>query len=199
VQDKTNWKHFHLTCSLYQPHIPRTSPSDVNADLELGNLPERGDIRATVSSLFQLNLSEDVQDAATEAMEVYNWLEGRGSSTPNSDLAHSLQKLSFKLSGVSRREEALKVIQKAVDIRRELVADHPADFRPDFASSLHDLSYALSRVDRRDEALKAIQEAVDIRRELVADRPAEFGPDFASSLHNLSYATCPKSVAEMKH
>jgi len=76
-----------------------------------------------------------------------------------------------------------------VDIHRELVADHPAEFRPNFALSLHNLSCELFQVGCRDEALKVIQEAVGISKvqKLVGGCPAEFRSDVVSSFNNLTF------------
>ncbi|KZP19810.1 TPR-like protein [Athelia psychrophila] len=104
----------------------------------------------------------------------------------NADLAMSLNNLSNRLSGLGRKEEALKAIQEAVDLHRILAAERPAAFNADLATSLNNLSNHLSGLGRKEEALKAIQEAVDLRRILAAERPAAFNAELAMSLNNLS-------------
>jgi tetratricopeptide (TPR) repeat protein len=90
------------------------------------------------------------------------------------------------LSDLGHREDALKAIEEAVQLYRQLAADRPAAFTPDLAMSLNNLSSDLSDLGRREDALKAIEEAVQLRRQLAADRPAAFTPDLAMSLNNLS-------------
>jgi tetratricopeptide (TPR) repeat protein len=87
------------------------------------------------------------------------------------DLAGSLNSLSNRLGDLGQREEALKAITEAVDIRRELARARPDAFLPDLAMSLNNLSNRLGDLGQREEALKAITEAVDIRRELARARP----------------------------
>jgi hypothetical protein len=43
----------------------------------------------------------------------------------NPNLAMSLNNLSDRLSDLGHQERALEVIQEAVDLRRQLAADHP--------------------------------------------------------------------------
>jgi tetratricopeptide (TPR) repeat protein len=102
----------------------------------------------------------------------------------------SYAKILFNLAGrfwyMNCLEHALEAIHDAVDLYRQLAADHPHAFNPDLAESLNNLSYCQSGLGRRERALEAIQEAVDLRRQLAADRPEAFNPDFAESLNNLS-------------
>ncbi len=101
-------------------------------------------------------------------------------------LAGSLNNLATRLSDLGQREQALKVAQEAVDIRRELAATRPDAFRPDLAGSLNNLANQLSDLGQREQALEAAQEAVELYRELAATRPDAFRPDLAMSLNNLA-------------
>jgi len=49
----------------------------------------------------------------------------------NADLAKSLNSLSIRLSESSHHEQALEVIQEAVDLRRQLAAERPSTFNSD--------------------------------------------------------------------
>jgi len=91
----------------------------------------------------------------------------------------------FRLSEVGRREEALKVVQEAVELYRELAHRQPEAFRPNLARSLSNLGVRWSEVGRREEALKVVQEAVELYRELTQRQPEAFQPDLARSLSNL--------------
>jgi tetratricopeptide (TPR) repeat protein len=84
--------------------------------------------------------------------------------------ARVLNRLGFALSEMGRREEALQAAQEAVEIRRQLAAQHPDAFLPDLANSLNNLGVMLSEMGRRAEALQATQEAVELSPP--AGRPA---------------------------
>ena len=66
----------------------------------------------------------------------------------------SLNNLSNCLSELGRREDALKAIEEAVQLRRRLAADRPAAFTPDLATSLNNLSGCLSELGHREDALR---------------------------------------------
>ena len=103
------------------------------------------------------------------------------------DLASSLNKLSVRLAGAGRRDEALTAISDAVTIRRRLAAANPAAHEPDLAASLNNLSAHLAAADPGNEgALTAITDAVEVYRRLAAANPAAHEPHLAASLNNLS-------------
>ena len=110
-----------------------------------------------------------------------------GAERPEADRAGLLNTLSNRLSHAGDRAGALKAIEEAVAIRRELAAAAPDAFRPDLALSLNNLSRCLSEVGDRAGALKAIEEAVAIRWELAAASPVEFRPALAQSLGLMAF------------
>ncbi|WP_159461762.1 tetratricopeptide repeat protein, partial [Thermoflexus hugenholtzii] len=99
--------------------------------------------------------------------------------------ARALSLLGFALSALGRREEALTATQEAVELYRQLAAQHPQAFLPDLASSLNNLGARLSELGRREEALQVTQEAVELYCQLAVQHPQAFLPDLASSLTNL--------------
>ncbi len=103
-----------------------------------------------------------------------------------SESSRLLNNLSFRLSELGRREDALNAIEEAVEIRRKLAAQRPDAFNPVLASSLNNLSAYLSELGRREDAIEAIEEAVEIRRKLAAQSPDAFNPNLSNSLSNLS-------------
>jgi tetratricopeptide (TPR) repeat protein len=106
--------------------------------------------------------------------------------TPSSPTwPRSLNNLGVMLSEMGRRAEALQATQEAVDLYRQLAAQHPDAFPPYLAASLANLGNRLSEMGRRAEALQATQEAVDLYRRLAAQHPDAFLPDLAASLANL--------------
>ena len=112
----------------------------------------------------------------------------RGTEDTNvrSVFARSLLNLSFRLSELGLREDALDAAKKTVVLCRELAAARPDSFRPDLANSLNNLSVRLSELGLREDALAAAEETVALYRELVAARPDTFQPGLAMSLNNLS-------------
>jgi len=76
----------------------------------------------------------------------------------NEGYAGLLFDLSSRLSYMDRREDALKAIEEAVQLYRQLAADRPAAFTPNLATSLINLSNCLSDLGRREDALTAIEE-----------------------------------------
>ncbi|KZP11423.1 TPR-like protein, partial [Athelia psychrophila] len=99
------------------------------------------------------------------------------------DLANALEVCSDSFSGPDRVEEALRALQDAIYVRRDLRTTSPDAY---LAASLKRLSRYFSKLDRQEEALTAIQEAVELYRALVADHPTLFLKHLAGSLDNLS-------------
>ena len=112
-------------------------------------------------------------------------LDQEKNTTPTERAAY-MNNLSTRLSEVGDREGALKAIQEAVEIYRELPEENEAAANPDLAMSLNNLSNRLSEVGDRGGALEAVREAVEIRRGLAAGNPGAFNPVLAGSLNNLS-------------
>ncbi|MDQ6777052.1 MAG: tetratricopeptide repeat protein [Actinomycetota bacterium] len=146
--------------------------------------------------LSELARREDALKAIEEAVEIWR---GLASARPGAfrqasalvELATALSNQSGSLSGLGRREDALKAIEEAIEIRRELAAAQPdaalqARLRADLATALNNQAGWLSDLRRRDEALTAIEEAVEIRRELAETEPDAFLADLATALGNES-------------
>jgi tetratricopeptide (TPR) repeat protein len=142
--------------------------------------PERSE--ALMSATSQAALPGAVLEASIAATRLV--LER---ANDRSERARLFNNLSVHLSATGKHKEALKAIQKAVEIRRRLAKAHPARYEPDLAGSLHNLSVHLSATgENKVEALKAIQKAVEIDRRLAKAQPARYEADLAGSLHNLS-------------
>ncbi|MDA4847975.1 tetratricopeptide repeat protein [Hoeflea poritis] len=93
---------------------------------------------------------------------------------------------ALRLSDLGMYDEALSVVETALNLAR-LLFDIDADaFRDDLAGSLNNLAGILSAVGRREDALAAGEEAVELHRALAAARPDAFIPDLAGSLNNLA-------------
>ena len=120
------------------------------------------------------------------AFELASKLLELGRQEPTSDRANLLLNLSNRQSALGQREQALRSIEEAVQICRQLAAARPDAFRPDLARSLNNLSVHQSDLGQREPALRSIEEAVSIYRQLAAARPDAFRPALALSLNNLS-------------
>src|ERR1700722_1724648 len=90
-------------------------------------------------------------------------------STSDDHLAISLWRLSDRLRYMGRREDALRAMQEAVELYRQLAAVRPEVYNRDLAASVNDLSAYLSEMGLREDALQLIQEAVEFVRPLAAD------------------------------
>ena len=97
-------------------------------------------------------------------------------------LATSLNNLAGFLSNLGRREEALKVAEEAVEIRRQLAAERPDAFLPNLATSLNNLAGFLSDLGRREEALKVAEEAVETLSPYFLGYPSAFAQWMATML-----------------
>jgi tetratricopeptide (TPR) repeat protein len=102
------------------------------------------------------------------------------------DVAGALNNLSYRLSYVSRHDEALDAAQEAVALYRRLAETNADAYLPDVAGALNNLSYRLSYVSRHDEAVGAAQEAVALYRRLAETNADAYLPDVAGALNNLS-------------
>ena len=78
---------------------------------------------------------------------------------------------------LGKPQEALKLQQQALDIRREVQGDK----HPDTATALGNLGATYSALGKPQEALKLQQQALDILREVLGDKH----PDTAKALGNL--------------
>jgi tetratricopeptide (TPR) repeat protein len=149
--------------------------------------------------LSELARREDALAATEEAVEIWRGLatarpDGFRQARAGAELATALSNQSGSLSLLGRREDALKTIEEAVAIRRELATAHPdatlrARARADLATALNNQAGWLSDLSRRGEALTAIEEAVAIRRELATAHPDAFPQgsalaDLATAVNN---------------
>ncbi len=105
---------------------------------------------------------------------------------PEEDRARGLNDLAVSLAEVGRKEEALEVIQEAVEIYWRLAEKNPGAYEPYLAGSLSNLANRLAEVGREEEALEVIREAVEIYRRLAGKNPGAYEPYLAMSLSNLA-------------
>src|SRR3984957_16054856 len=72
-------------------------------------------------------------------------------STSGDHLAQSLWRLSDRLRYMGRREDALRAMQEAVELYRQLAADHPGAYNPHLATSLGNFSVRLSDMGLQED------------------------------------------------
>ncbi|THH11454.1 hypothetical protein EW146_g8037 [Bondarzewia mesenterica] len=118
-------------------------------------------------ALFSLSVSHSAQGdhlralgAIEEALKIDRTFSYT-SSVPRQTLGLHLAQLASCFNKLDHRNDALKVMEETVKIRRELVMSNPKEFRPDLAVSLHNLSVNLYKLRRFEEARKIIREAVE--------------------------------------
>jgi hypothetical protein len=85
-----------------------------------------------------------------------------------SALAGSLTEYARLLAASGRREEALAVSRRTVDLHEELVAGDRAAYLPSLATSFDRHSWWLAEIGQREEALVFSRRAVDLSEELVS-------------------------------
>jgi tetratricopeptide (TPR) repeat protein len=95
--------------------------------------------------------------------------------------ASSRLNLALVLEGLGRNEDALALLQEAVDHYRELANDRPDAFTPQLARGLHNLGRVLAALGRMEEALSCSQEATELLGNLATERPWSFIASFARS------------------
>jgi hypothetical protein len=93
---------------------------------------------------------------AEERMEIYRSLAAEEHPDDyHADFAEALGDFSYHFYGLDRIEDALCTMEKAVALRRQLVAD-----RSGLVNSPRVLSFYLHELNRAEEALQARREAV---------------------------------------
>jgi tetratricopeptide (TPR) repeat protein len=154
-----------------------------------------GLVRATdPSALFDISnqipdqtlaLREVAADVARRiADHLRGTLAGR-SEKERASLAKSLMNLGIRLSGMGRHEDALRVSQEAVDLRRQLAEACPDAYLQDLGFSLSNLAGHLIKLGRGEDATRVAEEAVGIRRRLATSGADHLLTDLATSLGNL--------------
>lgn len=93
-------------------------------------------------------------------------------------LAHLYADLGYAFKAVGNSKRALKLAEKSLLIRRELLGEQ----HPDTARSLNNKASCYAALGNPKRALKLAKQSLEIRRELLGDRH----PDTAISLNNMA-------------
>jgi len=101
-------------------------------------------------------------------------------------LATALNNLSYSLSSVDRREDAVLVMEVALESFSTLEEDNPGRFLSEVAMCLNNLSSRLAGIGRLEEAMKTAKGAVEHYRRLAFERSSPCLPELAGSLTTLA-------------
>jgi tetratricopeptide (TPR) repeat protein len=123
-----------------------------------------------------------------EAVEIYTALTtGRSAVDHRPALALSLRNLSVWLGSVpGRLREALSTVTRAVDVYRQLEAEHPGRHEAGLAAALEGMSHCLFETGDLARAAAVSGEAVAIYRGLTARHPSVHRLALARSVNSLS-------------
>lgn len=154
-----------------------------------------GDDSELVSALRRYSITsarvgekQQALEAAQEAVGLNERLAERDWDTYAFPLAQSLNNLAVRLADLRCDDEALAVARRAVNIKRERIAQGDAlERHGSLAISLNNLAVRLSRKGDNEAALEMALEAVQLRSGLfTADPTAHNKASLATSLNNLA-------------
>ncbi len=133
-----------------------------------------------------LNKAGRAKEAESKASDAVAILRVDKTGSLQGLLASALDTQGSIYSAVGRFEEALRAIDEAVRIRRELAKDGLDESHSRLASALGDLTLALNASGRNNDAESAARESLEIFRELSARNPDSFADGYASASSTLS-------------
>ncbi|MFI9502818.1 tetratricopeptide repeat protein [Nocardia sp. NPDC052566] len=154
-------------------------------------IADRAELAAIQAQLaiagFRLERTDGVVDYARSAMSLYLSLPSRDRGEHLTDIARLASDYGKWLTVSGSAEEALAMIDTAVEVGRTLAQEDSEDHSAlaALAAALHDLGNQLS-VMGSDAALGVVEEAVALRRSLVDWEPYDHLGDLAASLGLLS-------------
>lgn len=110
--------------------------------------------------------------------------------------AYWLRVRGLTLSQLGRPREALTLIQRAVDLYRNLVSDNSGRYSPNLAASLTNLGTIYSDIGRSDDALSVAEESASLYRDLAAVNPGRYQIPLTAALTKLGerYAELGRTV-----
>jgi len=98
------------------------------------------------------------------------------------EYANCLNNLTIRLRSQNQSSMALKIIERAVDYGRKLVAVNRLLYAPDLARYFNNLAQCQADLNETDQAIQNVTESIIIRREFYARRPDELAQSFILSL-----------------
>lgn len=157
-------------------YLPEHAAGLINVSLALSGVGER----------------EKALSCAGEAVREYEQFIRETDAPPSavhlSEQSHALSALSTAQGELGLLDEALKNIDKAVRIRRDLVEQHGETYQPALADALNNQAIWLKVSGRPEKAVRKSQEAVALYRALAEQRPDAFRSRLAMTLG--THANC---------
>jgi serine/threonine-protein kinase len=127
-------------------------------------------------SLCNMGRSTDGLEAYRRAIELWEQLAHESHGTVGAvGLSRTLHHLGYYHVRARRRDEALKVFRRAIEIREKLTRDHPAvpQYRADLAATLRIMGGCYSLSGRRAEALEIYRRAQSLLERQIEADPAD--------------------------
>jgi tetratricopeptide (TPR) repeat protein len=188
IETARRWPHM-AEQQLY-PLLSRRPQLAVDAGgaalVELANLP-RIEMRLLEAIEEQLPGRSHVDLDAGIAVLTARLTDHRLANTQDlgerANLYHTLGK---RFSNAGLYQQALAATEKAVEIRRELAAEMPAEHGPGLALSLNNLGKILSELGLPEQAATAAGQAVELYQQLATANRAAHEPGLAVALSNLA-------------
>ncbi len=173
-----------------------------NANSTLSNYEEA--LRdSTIAAYLASGGSADIcaSQETTPTLDVASFRTPAGQESM-SEFANNLNNLGNNLNALKRNSEALAVLQRAVEVGEQLIAqeqliahDRPR-FAPDLARYLNNLSQAQSACGDLAGAISSSRESAKIRAEFARENPDEFAHPLSLTLERLvAFEYSQKNVA----
>ncbi|KAG8939481.1 hypothetical protein FRC03_006280, partial [Tulasnella sp. 419] len=143
-------------------------------------------LTSTVKRLAKEKRRDACGRMTKEVLAIYQDLVSLDADRSFDDLSQSAHDLAVYLDQVGWFEDAIRVGEGAVMMRRELVEDDRKAYLPDLSLSIHGLAVYLHKQGRMKEAAKVGEEGIRVLRELCQRDRKTYFPYLGVSLHNLS-------------
>ncbi|KAG8921402.1 hypothetical protein FRC02_000267 [Tulasnella sp. 418] len=163
----------------------------VKARCQLAEMGERGYLgtlasflTSTVKRLANENRLDACSRTTKETVEVYHKLVRLDQDRNFADLSQSAHSLAIDLDEAGLTEDAIKMGEGAVMMRRELVKKDRKTYLPDLSLSLYNHANHLNKIGWTAEAVNAGEEAIMMHRELVKKDRKTYLRNLSFSLYN---------------
>ncbi|KAG8910333.1 hypothetical protein FRC02_007256 [Tulasnella sp. 418] len=117
----------------------------------------------------------------------YYTLGGEDRNNFLSRFSRKFHDLALNLYDTGRPDIAVKVVEEAIEMGRELVENDRRTHLPRLSSYIHQLALYLDQTGRSEDAVKVVEEAIDMRRELVEKDRRTHLPNLSLSVHQLAF------------
>jgi tetratricopeptide (TPR) repeat protein len=137
------------------------------------------------SQLFLARRAGDAVAPGERAVEICEQIAATHNvHLPN--LAKSLSNIAVFYENAGRPDDALRAIQRTVDLYDRLAEGDPEGYLAKLAEALHALDKKLANSGQREAAMEVSSRTVSIYKKLAAAQPQKYVPDLASALSSQS-------------